>query len=107
MTIGDQMAEPLMLHLGMTKKQATGASAELLTMVGIPNAKDRLTDYPHQFSGGMRQRVMIAMALVLRPADPDRRRTDHGPGCDHPGADHRAGQAPARRTGHGDHLDHP
>ena len=67
LTIGRQMAEPLMLHLGMNKKQATGACVELLEMVGIPNAKDRLDDYPHQFSGGMRQRVMIAMALSCNP----------------------------------------
>jgi oligopeptide transport system ATP-binding protein len=56
-----------MLHLGMKKEQARTRSAELLSMVGIPNAKDRLSDYPHQFSGGMRQRVMIAMALSCDP----------------------------------------
>ena len=67
LTIGVQMQEPLMLHLGMTTKQAKARSTELLTMVGIPNAKDRLPDYPHQFSGGMRQRVMIAMALSCNP----------------------------------------
>ena len=67
LTIGTQMEEPLMLHLGMNKKQARARSAELLTMVGIPNAKNRLMDYPHQFSGGMRQRVMIAMALSCNP----------------------------------------
>jgi oligopeptide transport system ATP-binding protein len=67
MTIGVQMEEPLMLHLGMTKKQAKARSVELLSMVGIPNPKDRLPDYPHQFSGGMRQRVMIAMALSCDP----------------------------------------
>jgi oligopeptide transport system ATP-binding protein len=67
MTIGVQMEEPLMLHLGMTKKQARARAAEVLSMVGIPNPKDRLSDYPHQFSGGMRQRVMIAMALSCDP----------------------------------------
>jgi oligopeptide transport system ATP-binding protein len=67
LTIGLQMEEPLMLHLGMTKKQARTRAAELLGMVGIPNAADRLGDYPHQFSGGMRQRVMIAMALSCSP----------------------------------------
>jgi oligopeptide transport system ATP-binding protein len=66
-TIGKQLAEPLMLHLGMTKKEAELRSIELLGMVGIPNAKDRLKDYPHQYSGGMRQRVMIAMALSCNP----------------------------------------
>ncbi len=67
LTIGVQMQEPLMLHLGMNKKQARARSIELLEMVGIPRAKDRLADYPHQFSGGMRQRVMIAMALSCDP----------------------------------------
>jgi oligopeptide transport system ATP-binding protein len=67
LTIGRQLEEPLMLHIGMTKKQARERAAELLSMVGIPNAQDRLNDYPHQYSGGMRQRVMIAMALSCSP----------------------------------------
>jgi oligopeptide transport system ATP-binding protein len=67
LTIGQQLEEPLMLHVGMNKQQARERSAELLELVGIPRAKDRLGDYPHQFSGGMRQRVMIAMALSCSP----------------------------------------
>ena len=67
LTIERQLTEPLELHLGMTGTQAHNRAAELLQMVGIPNAKDRLQDYPHQFSGGMRQRVMIAMALACSP----------------------------------------
>ena len=67
MTIGKQLAEPLMLHLGLTKEQARDRSIELLEQVGIPRAADRLKDYPHQYSGGMRQRVMIAMALSCAP----------------------------------------
>ena len=67
LTIGKQLEEPLVLHIGMTKNQARERAAELLGMVGIPNAKDRLNDYPHQYSGGMRQRVMIAMALACSP----------------------------------------
>jgi len=67
LTIGRQIMEALQLHMGMTKKQARERSAELLAMVGIPEAADRLDDYPHQFSGGMRQRVMIAMALACNP----------------------------------------
>jgi len=67
LTIGKQLEEPLMLHLGMTRKQAEDRSTELLSMVGIPNPRDRLKDYPHQYSGGMRQRVMIAMALSCSP----------------------------------------
>lgn len=66
-TIGKQLEEPLALHLNMDKKQAMERSVELLEIVGIPRGKDRLNDYPHQFSGGMRQRVMIAMALSCNP----------------------------------------
>jgi oligopeptide transport system ATP-binding protein len=67
LTVGVQLEEPLMLHLGMTRQQARTRAAELLGMVGIPRAKERLGDYPHQFSGGMRQRVMIAMSLSCSP----------------------------------------
>ena len=67
LTIERQLTEALELHTGMTREQARTRAAELLQMVGIPNAKDRLNDYPHQFSGGMRQRVMIAMALSCSP----------------------------------------
>ncbi len=67
LTLERQLTEPLELHLGMTHSQAVDRAAELLSMVGIPKAKDRLKDYPHQFSGGMRQRVMIAMALACNP----------------------------------------
>ena len=67
LTIGRQVSEPLETHMGMTTKQAYERAAEMLKMVGIPNAKDRLNDYPHQFSGGMRQRAMIAMALTCNP----------------------------------------
>jgi oligopeptide transport system ATP-binding protein len=67
LTIGRQLTEALELHMGMNKQQARDRAAELLSMVGIPQAGDRLNDYPHQFSGGMRQRVMIAMALSCTP----------------------------------------
>jgi peptide/nickel transport system ATP-binding protein/oligopeptide transport system ATP-binding protein len=66
-TVGDQLAEPLRRHLGMTRRQAADRAAELLDLVGIPDARRRLADYPHQFSGGMRQRVMIAIALACEP----------------------------------------
>ncbi len=67
LTIGTQITEALKLHMGMNDKQANERAAELLTMVGIPDASKRLGAYPHQFSGGMRQRVMIAMALSCNP----------------------------------------
>jgi peptide/nickel transport system ATP-binding protein/oligopeptide transport system ATP-binding protein len=66
-TVGYQLTEPLMAHLGLNKRQARERAAELLALVGIPNPADRLSDYPHQFSGGMRQRVMIAMGLACDP----------------------------------------
>ena len=66
-TVGHQIAEPLRKHMGMSKKQAAARSKELLELVGIPDADQRLLDYPHQFSGGMRQRVMIAIALACDP----------------------------------------
>ena len=66
-TIGRQLSEGMRLHLGYSKEKALKRSIELLTMVGIPNAEQRVKDYPHEFSGGMRQRVMIAMALACDP----------------------------------------
>ncbi len=67
LTIGRQITEALELHLKMDKSAANKRATELLEMVGIPEAGARLNDYPHQFSGGMRQRVMIAMALSCNP----------------------------------------
>jgi oligopeptide transport system ATP-binding protein len=66
-TIGRQLGEGLRLHRGYSKDEALKRSVELLDMVGIPNPEQRVKDYPHQFSGGMRQRVMIAMALACDP----------------------------------------
>src|SRR5215470_12862507 len=67
LTIGTQITEALKLHLGMSDSEANERAADLLTMVGIPDAAKRLKNYPHQFSGGMRQRAMIAMALSCNP----------------------------------------
>jgi peptide/nickel transport system ATP-binding protein len=66
--IGDQVSEPFILHRKLSRGDATERSIELLHQVGIPSAGDRMRDYPHQLSGGMRQRVMIAMALACNPA---------------------------------------
>jgi oligopeptide/dipeptide ABC transporter ATP-binding protein len=66
-TVGFQLMEPLREHMGLSKREARVRAAELLALVGIPTPKDRLNDYPHQFSGGMRQRVMIAIALACDP----------------------------------------
>jgi oligopeptide/dipeptide ABC transporter ATP-binding protein len=65
--VGEQVAEVLELHLGMNEKQATARTEDLFTMVGIPEPQERLKAYPHELSGGMAQRVMIAMALACVP----------------------------------------
>ncbi|MGJ4890423.1 ABC transporter ATP-binding protein [Bradyrhizobium sp. HKCCYLRH3099] len=66
-TVGDQIAEVIRLHQGLSKKAAMDRAAEMLALVQIPNPQRRVHDYPHHFSGGMRQRVMIAMALSCNP----------------------------------------
>ena len=68
LTVGEQIAEATRLHLGYSKKDALDKAVEMLRLVSIPAAEKRVSDYPHQFSGGMRQRVMIAMALSCDPA---------------------------------------
>jgi oligopeptide/dipeptide ABC transporter ATP-binding protein len=68
LSIGRQLTEGLEIHLGMTPEKARVRAGELLSMVGITDVQRRLTQYPHQFSGGMRQRMMIAMALACNPS---------------------------------------
>ncbi len=65
--VKDQITESIMTHMKLSKKEALARTIHMLEMVGIPSAKERANDYPHQMSGGMRQRVMIAMALACRP----------------------------------------
>jgi peptide/nickel transport system ATP-binding protein len=66
-TVGEQIAESIRLHEGLSKKEALNRAVEMLTLVRIPTPERRVKDYPHQFSGGMRQRVMIAIALACNP----------------------------------------
>lgn len=66
-SIGDQVAEPLRLHRGTSRRAARARAEEMLALVGIPHPAERMGDFPHQLSGGMRQRVMIAMALICEP----------------------------------------
>ena len=107
LSVGYQLAEPLRTHLGLGRRAARRRAAALLAGVGIPAAESRLSDFPHQFSGGMRQRVMIAMALACDPkvliADEPTTALD---------ATIQAQildllQRLRRRARHGDHLDHP
>jgi len=67
LTIGYQVSEVFMTHLGLSKKEAKGKVIELLRQVNIPSPEERFNDYPHQLSGGLRQRVMIAMAIACKP----------------------------------------
>ncbi|MFT9043993.1 MAG: ABC transporter ATP-binding protein [Lentilactobacillus hilgardii] len=67
MKIGKQIAEPLIIHKGMKREKAYAQALEMMKLVGIENAEKRINDYPHQFSGGMRQRIVIAIALVNYP----------------------------------------
>ncbi|MEU5277248.1 ABC transporter ATP-binding protein [Streptomyces asoensis] len=68
LSVGDQLGEMFVVHRGMSRKDARARAVELMDRVRIPGARSRVGDYPHQFSGGMRQRIMIAMAMALEPA---------------------------------------
>ena len=100
--IGDQMREVIMLHQHLGKAEAREAAVRMLERVRIPDARKVAGAYPHQLSGGMRQRVMIAMELLLPAGAAHRRRAHHRAGCDDPGADPQAAARnsrprPARR----------
>ena len=103
MRVGDQVEESVGAHERLSPRERRTRAAELLDRVGIPAVERRMRSYPHEFSGGMRQRVLIAAAIASKPRDPPRRRADHGPRRDHPGPDPEpAARAAARlRDEHG------
>ena len=97
-TIGDQIMEAVELHQGLKGQAAREKTLEYLRDVGITDPERRFRQYPHEFSGGMRQRVVIAIAVACNPQDSDLRRAHHRPGRDHSGTDFEAAQARCRSS---------
>ena len=107
LTVGDQIAETLQIHQNLDRRAAWKRAIEMLALVRIAEPQRRAGEYPHQPSGGMRQRVMIAIALACNPRSARRRRANHRPRRHDPGADPGLDAGTQGRTGHGDHPDHP
>ncbi len=97
-TVGNQIMEAYRVHNDVSKAEAKKRAIEMLDRVGIPNPDRRINDYPHQFSGGMRQRAMIAMGLINNPESAHRRRADHRARRDRAGADPRPAPGPPARV---------
>ena len=105
-SIGDQIASAVRAHGGGGRREAWERTEAMLDLVQIPSPRQRARDYPHQLSGGLRQRAMIAMALALGAGAADRRRADHGARRHHPGADPRSAAPAPGGAGHGGAPDH-
>lgn len=105
-TVGQQIGESFRFHQQMGKAEMLKKSIEMLRLVGIPEPEHVINDYPNQLSGGMRQRVMIAMALACNPKNPDCGRTNDRTGCDDSGADYAPAEAIAGEDGHIHHSYH-
>lgn len=106
-TIGNQLMEAIMLHTDRNKAQAKARAVEMLELVGINEPEKRIKQYPYELSGGMRQRVMIAMALACEPDILIAGRAHHRSGRDHPGPDPGTDAGSAEEAGHGHHHRHP
>ena len=107
-TIGDQLMEALRCHdKSISKQEAKKRAIEMLELVGINNADKRVDQYPHEFSGGMRQRAMDRHGHDLSSQAPHCRRADYGPGCDHSGPDPGTDEGPAEKDRHGHYFHHP
>ena len=106
-TIGEQIAETIVQHEGCDNRTAMKRALGLLEQVKIPSAERRLKNFPHEMSGGMRQRAMIALALACKPSCAAGRRTDDRAGRDGADPDSVAAASVAGGTGHGDCLRHP
>ena len=107
LSIGRQLIEAIEAHTSLSRGEARQRAIEALKAVRIPEAESRLKQYPHELSGGMRQRVMIAMALALQARRADRRRADHGARRHRAGRGAGAAARPAARARHQRHPDHP
>ena len=106
--VGDQMAEAIRAHRAMSRQGGASRGAGACSGASASPIRSGGCDaYPHELSGGMRQRVMIAMAIANRPAPADRRRADHRARRHRPGADPRSARRPAARDRHGADLHHP
>ena len=107
MKVGRQITDAIAEHKGLSKRAAHELAIELMDRVGIANPERRVSDYPFQLSGGMRQRVMIAAALAQEPGDPSLRRTNDSIGCHDPGPGARPVSHDAAGEGPGSALRHP
>ena len=104
--VGKQIVESIKLHRHLSRQEAKEEAIKCLKQVNIPNPEERAKQYPHEFSGGMRQRAMIAMALSLQPEAADCRRADDGAGRDDSGADYGSAGGAERQDQHRHHPDY-